>query len=219
MTTKLQIVVSECLLGRKVRWDGSDYSDALSKSLNRPWIQLKGICPEVGIGLGVPREPIHLVDIDHQIRVMNAASRERDFTDQLRSYVNEVVPLLRAASGIVLTEYSPSCGTRNVKVYSSDGKTWKRTGRGIYADEVMRRFPCTPIVDARDLGEVNSVETFLRRSLFCYVIMRAKFQERMQLIVQAQAKTYSEAMTSLEDPVRGKFVEKLCFTYLGFSFR
>ena len=58
---KPKLAVSSCLLGKKVRYNGDA---AEFRPLNRIWsehLELIGVCPEVGIGMGVPRPTIRLV--------------------------------------------------------------------------------------------------------------------------------------------------------------
>ncbi|HSN14400.1 MAG TPA: DUF523 domain-containing protein, partial [Anaeromyxobacteraceae bacterium] len=57
---KPRVGISACLLGRAVRWDGRDKrADALLRTLG-PRVTWVPVCPEVELGLGVPREPIRL---------------------------------------------------------------------------------------------------------------------------------------------------------------
>ena len=70
MSGKPKLAVSSCLLGHKVRYNGDA---AEFRSLTRVWgehLELLGICPEVGIGMGTPRPTIRLVKNDDKITLL-----------------------------------------------------------------------------------------------------------------------------------------------------
>src|SRR5512145_2534026 len=58
---KLRLGVSACLLGEDVRWDGRNKRDRFVVDVLGPRVEWVPVCPEVELGLGVPREPIRLV--------------------------------------------------------------------------------------------------------------------------------------------------------------
>ena len=60
----VRIAVSACLLGHKVRYDGGDKKNSILRSRLAKVAQLLPVCPEVEIGMGVPRPPIHVVEIN-----------------------------------------------------------------------------------------------------------------------------------------------------------
>ena len=76
MFTKPRLAVSSCLLGQKVRYNGDA---AEFRALSRKWsghFDLVGVCPEVGIGMGVPRPTIRLVNNGTSIRLVNPKNGE-----------------------------------------------------------------------------------------------------------------------------------------------
>ena len=160
----MTIGVSECLLGRPVRWDGSDFGAGLPRELQDSEIHLVGICPEVGIGLGVPRPPIHLVRRNGTLRAVAVAESTLDYTDELAEQAGRMQRELARLDGYVFAEKSPSCGLRGVKVTDALDGTVERDGRGVYSAAVMQRFPGMPAADARDLVTRTACEAFLRRA-------------------------------------------------------
>ena len=57
----IKVGISSCLTGLRVRYDGNHkLNQGLLDALQQQF-ELLPICPEVEIGLGVPREPIRLV--------------------------------------------------------------------------------------------------------------------------------------------------------------
>src|SRR4029450_6977530 len=57
---KIRLGVSSCLLGEEVRYDGGHKRDAFLTDVLGPFVEWVPVCPEVELGLGVPREPIRL---------------------------------------------------------------------------------------------------------------------------------------------------------------
>jgi len=53
--------VSACLLGDEVRYDGGHKRDAFLVDTLGPFVEWVPVCPEVEVGLGVPRPAIRLV--------------------------------------------------------------------------------------------------------------------------------------------------------------
>ncbi|MEE3143309.1 MAG: DUF523 domain-containing protein, partial [Pseudomonadota bacterium] len=61
LVSKISVAISSCLLGEEVRFNGGHkHSLVCTKELAK-YFQFKSVCPEVGIGLGVPRKPIRLI--------------------------------------------------------------------------------------------------------------------------------------------------------------
>ena len=58
---KIKVGVSSCLLGEKVRWDGDHKQDLFVKDLLGQFFEWVPTCPEVEVGMGIPRETVQLV--------------------------------------------------------------------------------------------------------------------------------------------------------------
>ena len=148
----IRVAVSECLLGRPVRWNGEHNGDTWPRQRLERLFTLVGICPEVGIGMGVPRDPIQLVGEASAPRVVAVDNPARDYTDRLGQYAREVAPTLDEVHGYVFADRSPSCGLAGVKVFAEDG-SFERVGRGVYAAAVRAGYPDLPAVDAETLDD------------------------------------------------------------------
>ncbi len=155
----IRVAVSECLLGTRVRWDGDHNGDVWPRQRLQGVFSLVGLCPEVGIGMGVPRPPIQLAGGADAPRAAAVHDACLDYTDRLASWQGAVAETLAGVSGYVLADRSPSCGLKGVKVYASDG-SWERTGRGIHAAAVASAWPELPLVDAEDLWQRDALEDF-----------------------------------------------------------
>jgi uncharacterized protein YbbK (DUF523 family) len=118
-------------------------------------VTLVPVCPEVEIGLGVPRPPIR---IDGSGRLLVADTGE-DLTDRMGRWAAGRLAALEGIAGYVLKAHSPSCGIDGVKVDDVP------KGRGLFAEALMRRFPDLPVVDEVRLRDPAVREEFLRRVL------------------------------------------------------
>jgi uncharacterized protein YbbK (DUF523 family) len=141
---RLRLGVSACLLGERVRYDGGHKRDAWLVDTLDPWVEWVSVCPEVEIGLGVPRDTLHLVgrpDDPHLV----VERTGRDLTDRMRQFAEARVAEIAGLEldGYVLKRGSPSCGV-SVPVVGPDGML-EVTGRGMFAAELMRRLPDLPI--------------------------------------------------------------------------
>ena len=166
----IRIAASECLLGRSVRWNGEHNGDAWPRQRLEKVFTLVGICPEVGIGMGVPRNPIQLVGEASAPRVVAVDDPNLDYTARLRGYASEVAGVLDDVHGYIFADRSPSCGLAGVKVFAEDG-SFERVGRGVYAAAVLAGYPDLPAVDAETLNMEEPLLDFVSAVLASYDVV------------------------------------------------
>lgn len=160
------IGVSSCLLGEKVRHDGGHKKDALLTDVLAEHFEFQPVCPEVAIGLGTPRPPIHLREGEQRVRVVGEDRPEADHTDALRDYGRQMAERMGGISGYVFKAKSPSCGLWRVPVHRAHKPPLKR-GRGAYADAFTRTRPTLPVAEESQLHEPVLRENFIER-IFAY---------------------------------------------------
>ena len=151
--------MSDCLLGHEVRWNGEHNGDAWPRHRVENVFTLVGICPEVAIGMGVPRDPIQLVGDATAPQVVAVGNPALDYTDRLSGYAREVASTLDGVHGYVFADRSPSCGLAGVKVFGADG-SYRRVGRGVYAAAVVANYPDLPAADAETLTDEEALLDF-----------------------------------------------------------
>lgn len=140
---RIRIGISACLLGESVRYDGGHkHNEYITTTLGQ-YFDFVPFCPEVAIGLGVPRPPIRLVQERIGVRARGVDDPKLDVTQQLVAYATQVVPALDQLSGYILKKNSPSCGMKRVKVYRGK-KSAAVNGTGIYARTLMEQLPELP---------------------------------------------------------------------------
>ena len=69
MPELVRILVSACLLGENVRYDGGHKRDIFLNETLGPFVEWVPVCPEVECGLGTPREAMRLVRVEHEVRL------------------------------------------------------------------------------------------------------------------------------------------------------
>jgi len=177
---EIRIGISSCLLGHKVRYDGGHKKDPLITGALSSFLTFVPVCPEVEVGMSVPRPPIRLVRRGAEIRLVDP-KRGLDHSESMRRWSEVRIRDLEKLdlSGYILKKDSPSCGMEGVKVYSENG-AGIREGVGLFARELLRRFPLLPVEEEGRLNDPALRENFVER-VFAYRRLRALFSARWAL--------------------------------------
>lgn len=162
----IKLGVSACLLGHEVRYNGGHKRSHYIQSILSEHFELIPLCPEVGIGMGTPRPPIHLIATEKNNEVFIEATEVNDhsqrYTLKLKEYAKQQAEKLQHASGYIFMQKSPSCGYKPVKLYHENGMPLSKT-QGIYAAELDTLLPLMPKEDAGRLNDAHIRENFLAR--------------------------------------------------------
>lgn len=164
---KIEIGISSCLLGEEVRYNGGHKLSRLCVNTLSDFFNYKAVCPEVGIGLGTPRKPIHLIGDSTKPRAVNVDDESVDVTDRLLEFSEQTIPSLQNLCGYIFIKGSPSCGLFKVKVYQKGNPHPEYSGRGIYANAVTKAMPLLPVEEAGRLTDPVLRENFIAR-VFAY---------------------------------------------------
>jgi uncharacterized protein YbgA (DUF1722 family)/uncharacterized protein YbbK (DUF523 family) len=170
--------ISACLLGDQVRFDGGHKRDAFLTDSLSPHVRWVRVCPEVEVGMGTPRETLRLERrADGAIRMVTTRTGI-DHTDAMSAWARKRLTELEheSLSGYVLKKDSPSCGMERVKVFDASGVP-QRTGRGIFAEALLQRFPHLPMEEEGRLSDPRLRENFIER-VFAYQRLRRFFSGR-----------------------------------------
>lgn len=161
--TKILIGVSQCLLGEPVRFDGGHkHNHYLTDELSQ-YFDFQGICPEVAIGLGVPRKPIRMIVSDGQARIRGTIQTDLDVTDELALEADKAALSMADMCGYIFMQNSPSCGVYGLKRYDEQGNFLDKKGRGVYAERLMSLMPLLPVEEAGRLNDAGLRDNFLTR--------------------------------------------------------
>ena len=159
---RLTLAISACLLGNEVRYNGGHKKSQLCSQTLARHFDFQPLCPEVGIGLGTPREPIRLVGDPQAPRAVGTVTRERDVSEALIGYAEAMAGRLDAVSGLIVMQKSPSCGMERVKVYQADGHPAEH-GSGLFTATIARLRPELPIEEDGRLNDPVLRENFIAR--------------------------------------------------------
>jgi|TARA_B100000678_G_scaffold70199_2_gene57636 uncharacterized protein YbbK (DUF523 family) len=158
---KPRVGISHCLLGEKVRYDGDHKRSRVVVEVLGKHFEWVPICPEVDIGMGVPREPVHLFEDEGHIRLLGVTSGY-DWTDSMNEYAEGWTSELASGEihGFVLKSNSPSCGIDGVKLDDCSG-AYSRNGVGLFTRVLQTQLPALPIVDEQSLKDACVCEDFI----------------------------------------------------------
>lgn len=133
-----KILVSACLLGEPVRYDGS--GNEIDSAILADWRRqgcVVAFCPEVAGELGTPRPPAEIVGgTGGDVLAGTARVETKEGEDVTGAFLSGARAALEAAreadaDAALLKSGSPSCGSR--AIYDGTFSSSKRPGRGVTA--------------------------------------------------------------------------------------
>jgi uncharacterized protein YbbK (DUF523 family)/uncharacterized protein YbgA (DUF1722 family) len=203
-----RIGVSSCLLGERVRYDGGHKRDAFVTDTLGPYVDWVPVCPELEVGLGVPRDPLHLSNPGDGIHLVVTKTGE-DITRRMTRFSDrrlKDIAKLRL-SGYILKSKSPSCGMERVRVYRRTGILHK-AGRGVFAEALIATFPHLPVEEEGRLSDMKLRENFVSRVYAHYRwqqmsktgVTRArlmKFHETHKFVLMSHSQTGARELSAL----------------------
>lgn len=161
-----RLVVSRCLDLAACRYDGAVIEAPLVRRL-APFVELVPVCPELEIGLGVPRDPVRLVTLPggpDRPRMVQP-STGRDLTGAMTAFSRAFLERVGPVDGFLLKSRSPSCGVADTKLYGGAESHGEESpvglGAGLFARAVLERFGELPVADEERLADPEARHRFL----------------------------------------------------------
>lgn len=184
---KPKIIVSRCLGFEKCRYNGETISSEIVEMLKKH-AEFITVCPEVEIGLGVPREPVRVAESSGEKYLVQPAT-DKNFTNEINDWNKNFLLKFKDVDGFILKNRSPTCGIGDVKIYKGLSKTSSAyKGDGFFGGFVLDKFPFHPVEDEGRLLNYEIRDHFLVK-LFCFT----KFKEiKKQYSINALNKFHSE---------------------------
>lgn len=156
------VVLSRCLELEPVRYNAQVIPYDFVRELE-PWVTFIPVCPELEIGLGVPREPVRIVAVAGEARLLQPAT-DRDVTAEMQDFADRFLGSLDAVDGFILKNRSPSCGISDVKHYQGfDKSASSKRGPGLFGGQVLDRYGGLAIEDEGRLRNYRIREHFLTK--------------------------------------------------------
>lgn len=180
------VVVSECLGFAAVRYDGQILRSRFVEALGHH-VGFVQTCPEVGIGLGVPRDPIRIVRIEGERRLIQP-STDRDLTREMRDFGRDLLDRVAEADGFILKSKSPSCGIGDAKIMAGaeEGSPTLGRGPGLFAETVKERRPWAAVEDEGRLTNARLRHHFLTKLWALARLRNAEASGEMAELVRFQ---------------------------------
>lgn len=214
-----RVVVSKCIEFDHCRYNGLMISSDVVRAL-KPLVDFVPVCPEVEIGLGVPRDPIRIVS-SCAGRALVQPSTGADVTAKMESFARSFLGSLGDVDGFILKSRSPSCGIKDVKIFPGiDKQAAADKGTGFFGGAVLEAFPGHSVEDEGRLLNFRLREHFLT-ALYTLAGYRAvkeagtmgalvEFQARNKLLLMSYHQTETRALGRIvANPARKKTREVL----------
>jgi uncharacterized protein YbgA (DUF1722 family)/uncharacterized protein YbbK (DUF523 family) len=205
---KPKLGISACLMGDEVRFNGGHKESHLCTRELTEYFEFVTACPEVAIGMGIPREPIRLVGDPQNPQAIGSVNSALNVTASLAAYGAQMAEELGDICGYIFMQKSPSCGLERVKVYRENGAPVDGGGRGIYAQAFCERHPNLPVEEDGRLNDAVLRENFITR-VFAY----AAWQELLKAGISRRSLTEFHSRYKYQlmanDPVQYKVLGNL----------
>lgn len=195
------MVVSECLEFAACRYNAQTIRAPFIRLLGE-WADLRPVCPEVEVGLGVPRDPIRLVSRNQRMHLIQPSSG-RDLSEAMQRFAAAFLATQDDADGFILKSRSPSCGIKDTKVYTGP-EAEQPGGRsaGLFGAAVLERFPQAAIEDEGRLTNFRLRHHFLVK-LFILARFRAlRTAGDPRRLIQFQAQHKLQLMALNQEAMR-----------------
>jgi uncharacterized protein YbgA (DUF1722 family)/uncharacterized protein YbbK (DUF523 family) len=182
-SNKPVVVVSQCLGFAAVRYNGAMLQDHFVRALSEH-VNFVQVCPEVAIGLGVPRDPIRIVGSGADQRLVQPATG-RDLSGLMRKFAEDFLDNIGPVDGFILKSRSPSCGIKDVKAHAAqEGPVTTGKTSGFFAAPVIERFPGIAIEDEGRLTNANLRHHFLVRAFASARLRKVRQRGEMGSLVR-----------------------------------
>ncbi len=210
---KPKVLVSACLLGYPYRYDGKDVSLNWLNYISE-YVNLIPVCPEVGVGLGVPRYPIKLVRKQGFIRMIQV-STNRDLTHSINRFARDFLKEVGAFHGFIGKSKSPSCSLGDAKVFSDiEDEVEIDKNKGLFYEYVRKRRFYIPAIS--DVDKYGKIDEFFIKVFMLYDLetkgMEGFLKENIYLLKAFNPRIGSSP--SLSDILRSLGVPLRRVTYL-----
>lgn len=209
MESKIKIGVSSCLIGEKVRWNGDHKQNHFVREVLANYFEYVSICPEMDVGMGVPRETVALYG-DLEKSQMISKKTQTDWTQPMQKYIKGQMNSLTREDlcGYIFKSKSPSCGLGRVPVYSEFGSHKVRHGPGMFAKAFTNNFPLIPTEDEGRLNDSKIRENFIVKVFSFYRLKNlftkqfslgalVKFHTQQKFLLLAHSRKHYDALGQL----------------------
>ena len=195
---------------------------SLKKMLNH--VEAISVCPEVGIGLGVPRDTLRLVRMGESIHLVQPKTGN-DYTETMTEFSDNFLDGLGEVDGFILKTGSPSSGLTRVKVYARAERS-PVVGRdsGIFASRVIKRYKHLALEEDMRLRNGTIKDHFLRKLFILADYRESTKEEDFELIGfhkrnEMQLRIYNKSnLLQMTKLIENKNIEEIKTEYSKYLF-
>ncbi|MGF1687312.1 2-thiouracil desulfurase family protein [Photobacterium japonica] len=205
----INVGISACVLGDKVRFDGGHKQNRFVVDELSQYMTFKPVCPEVGIGMPVPRPAIRLLQLPTgEERLVDSKQNDIDYTDKMATFAKQKISQFDGLCGYVVCAKSPTCGMERVKLHLANNNTVPGGAVGVYTKALMANMPWLPVEEDGRLNDPVLRENFVFRVFALndfYTSVRdnlsvdafVKFHSRYKLVLMAHSPKAYKSMGPL----------------------
>jgi len=183
MQAKPLVGISACLCGDRVRYDGREKGLPDLIAILEKQLELLKVCPEVAIGMGVPRPPIQLTLNQGVVEARGIQSPSHHVTTALQNYAQSLIkshthlnPDNPVLCGFILKSRSPSCGVGSTPIYKNDRQTG--FGSGVFSQQLQQQLPWLAIAEEETLLEPKHLQDFVMQSQVVQLFWQSTLEEK-----------------------------------------
>ena len=166
-----KILISKCIELESCRFNAQMISDKFVRELLN-FVEIIPVCPEVAIGLGIPRDTISIYeDKETKKKSLIQNSNQKDLTQDMINYSKNTVNEIDNIDGAILKSKSPSCGLKDARIRDTKTSMPIYNSYGFFAKEVISKFSHLALEDEKRLLNINIREHFLIQ-LFIFARLR-----------------------------------------------
>jgi len=178
-----KVVVSRCLEFDHCRYNGNLISSPIVASLME-YVDFLPVCPEVEIGLGVPRDPVRIILSNGKQRLVQPVSG-RDLTEVMEAFCTDFLDSIVDVDGFILKFRSPSCGIKDVKVYLTATLKSAPVGKtpGFFGGAVLKKFHFLAVEDEGRLRNSRIKEHFMTKLFMLAAFRKVESEGRMKNLI------------------------------------
>jgi uncharacterized protein YbgA (DUF1722 family)/uncharacterized protein YbbK (DUF523 family) len=228
---KPKVIISKCIEFERCRWNGNIIKSNIVKVL-KPYVEFQPVCPEVEIGLGIPRDPIRIIKSE-DLKLLQPNTL-KDSTENMKNFTEQFLNSIDDVDGFLLKFKSPSCGLYEAKYYHDEkpGSAVIEKGSGLFGRAVFKKFTHLAIETETRLTNFRIREHWLTKIYALRHFREVKYSESYRNLVDFQTQNKFLLMAYNQDlmrkmgrivanPMRKKFnfvideYEKLLFSILG----
>lgn len=164
MNTQPVIGISGCLTGSAVRFDGGHKRMGFVMDDLAQWVTFSPICPEMAMGLPVPRPALRLIKAaGGDTRMQFSHAPNEDVTQKMDDFTEAYLPRVVELSGFIVCAKSPSCGMERVRLYDEKGERGRKEGVGRFTSALLAAYPWLPVEEDGRLHDPVLRENFVER--------------------------------------------------------